>query len=170
LATATRAVNTEPNNVSALMALALSSEQKGDVNRARQLYERALSIDPRFVPAANNLAWLLSERFAERQRAYELARAASSESPDDPHVADTYGWILYRIGENKTAVAVLRHSASRLPDDPTVQFHLGMAARAAGDTATARLSFARAVSHPDTFPEKALARKALIAMNTRRGF
>jgi tetratricopeptide (TPR) repeat protein len=154
LARATQAVNAQPNNVSALMALALSYEQKGDWGNARQTYERILAVKRDYVPAANNLAWLLSERAGDRQRAFELAESAAKASPGDPHVADTFGWILYRIGENKKALRILKESAAKLPDDPVVQFHLGMVSRSAGDTVAGRGAPAQAVRPRDAIAEK----------------
>jgi tetratricopeptide (TPR) repeat protein len=164
LAKATQAVNAQPNNVSALMALALSYEQKANWGGARQTYERILAVKRDYAPAANNLAWLLSERLGDRQRAFELAQAAANASPQDPHVADTFGWILYRIGDRKKALTILNESAAKLPDDPVIQYHLGMVSRSTGDTVAARRAFAKAVSHPDSFPEKAQARKLLAAL------
>src|SRR2546430_9206111 len=46
---------------SALMTLALVYERMKEYPKERDAYEQALAIDPNFVPALNNLAFLYSE-------------------------------------------------------------------------------------------------------------
>ena len=65
-----------PNNTSALMTLALVYEQMKDYPKARDAYEKLLSIQPNFVPALNNLAYLYTEHLNNLDKAYELARKA----------------------------------------------------------------------------------------------
>ena len=47
--------------------------------------------------------------------------------PDDPHISDTLGWILYKRGVYQQATALLRESAAKRPESPEIQYHLGMA-------------------------------------------
>ena len=64
-------------------------ERRGDIAKAREFYEKALALDPRFAPAANNLAWLLSEHGGDKDRALALAQTAKELVPEAPHVSDT---------------------------------------------------------------------------------
>ena len=59
--------------------------------QARDAYEKVLSINPNFVPALNNLAYLDAERLNDLDKAYELARRARDLQGDDPAIADTLG-------------------------------------------------------------------------------
>jgi Flp pilus assembly protein TadD len=122
---------------------------------------KALEVNPRFAPAANNLAYLLSEQGGDGERALQLAQVAREVAPEDPHVADTLGWILYKRGVHQRAVTLLQEAAQKLPEHPTVQYHLGMAAAKAGDPATARRALTAAVASPAAFPEKDVAARAL---------
>ena len=74
--------------------------------------------EPRFAPAANNLAWLYSEHGGDKEKALELAQRAKEAAPDDPHISDTLGWILYKRGVYQRAVGLLKESAAKLPDQP----------------------------------------------------
>src|SRR5262249_48039131 len=65
-------------------------QSKGDAQGARQSYEQALALNPRYVEAANNLAWLLSEKFGDNHRAFFIAETAYQTAPNDPHIADTF--------------------------------------------------------------------------------
>ncbi len=121
-------------------------------------------MDPRFVPAANNLAWLLSEHGGDKEKALQLAQTAKEAAPEDPNISDTLGWILYKRGVYQRAVALLRDSAAKLPQNPTVQYHFAMASQKVGDVQGARQALERAVSSQASFPEKEEARKALAAL------
>jgi len=120
-----------------------------------------LAIDPQNVGANNNLAVLLADEAGGRDSAFMLATKARQLAPNDPYVADTFGWILYRRGSYPEALAVLKASGASLPESPAVQFHLGMAAQQIGDTAAARRALKRAVSSASNFDGKDEARRAL---------
>ena len=145
----------------AQMQLGVVYESKGDVPNAEQAYEKVLALNPRFAPAANNLAMLYSEYGGDKEKALELAQRAKEAAPDDPHISDTLGWILYQRGVYQRAADLLKESAAKLPDAPVVQYHLGMASLKVGDTHGARKALPAAVNSPASFAGKDEARKAL---------
>ena len=77
----------DPKNASALLTLALLYERMENFPQARDAYEKVLSINPNFVPALNNLAYLDAERLNDLDKAYELARRARDLQGDDPAIA-----------------------------------------------------------------------------------
>ena len=77
-----------------------------------------LALSPRFAPAANNLAWILSEHGGDKDKALALAQTAKELAPEDPQVSDTLGWIFYRRGVHQRALALLKDSAAKLPASP----------------------------------------------------
>jgi tetratricopeptide (TPR) repeat protein len=139
-------------------------EQKGDIPSAARAYEKALSLNGRFVPAANNLAYLYSEHGGDQAKALQLAQLAREAAPEDPYIADTLGRILYKSGVYQRALALLQESADKLPGSPEVQYHLGMAAHKTGDRETARRALTAAVSSPATFPGKTEASSLLVEL------
>ena len=118
-------------------------------------------MNPRSVPAANNLAWLESEHGGHLERALQLAETAKELAPDDQRVADTLGWILYKRGQYQRALALLKESAIKLPTNPQVQYHLGMTYSRIGDKEQARTTLTAAVSSAETFSGKDEGRKTL---------
>ncbi|MBI1958579.1 MAG: hypothetical protein HYS36_05045 [Candidatus Rokubacteria bacterium] len=48
-----------------------------------------MALNPRFAPAANNLAWVLSEHGSDWDKALTLAQTAKEWAPEDPQVSDT---------------------------------------------------------------------------------
>jgi len=161
LARLDQAAKTNPRNPGPLMITGIIFETKGDIPRAREAYEKALAIDPRFVAAANNLAWIYSEYGGDKEKALQLAQTAKQGSPDDPRISDTLGWILYKRGIYQSALALLKESAAKLPDNPQVQYHLGMAYQQVGDMDAARKALQFAVASPVAFVGKEEAQKAL---------
>jgi tetratricopeptide (TPR) repeat protein len=155
------ATKTDPRNEVALMMTGVMYEQKGDIAKAREAYEQLLAINPRFIPGANNLAWIYSEHGGDKEKALQLAQIAKEGAPDDPRISDTLGWILYKRGIYQRALALLKESAAKLPDNPQVQYHLGMTYAQVGDRVSARKALAFAVGSAAEFEGKDEARRAL---------
>jgi tetratricopeptide (TPR) repeat protein len=115
----------DPDTPSVHMLLGILYEMQAQADMAENHYRKALTSDPSFAPAANNLAYLLTHRNLDE--ALELARIAKAKLPRDPFVADTLGWIFFQKGLYGNALRELRDSAAKLPDNPEVQYHLGVA-------------------------------------------
>ena len=75
-----------PKLVGAHMVLGMVYERKKEYAQAKAKYEEALKLDPKFGPAANNLAWLLSEEGANLDQALAYAQTAREQQPNDPSV------------------------------------------------------------------------------------
>ena len=147
-------VTKSPRNVQALMTLGNIYEKMRDFSKARDAYERLLSITPDFAPALNNLAFLYAEHLKQPDKAYPLAQKARSLQPGDGSIADTLGWVLYKRGEYRQALALFQESAAKSPDEPEIQYHLGMAHYMMGQSDAARTAFAQAAKSTTDFPEK----------------
>jgi putative PEP-CTERM system TPR-repeat lipoprotein len=153
--------------VATLMQLATIHEQLKDFPAARDAYEKLLTVSGDFTPALNNLAVMYSEHLGRLDIAYDLAKKAREIAPNEPHMADTLGWILFKRGEYDNAVRPLREAASALADNPEIQFHVGMAEYMVGDEAPARVALQRAADGSTDFAGKDEARQhlALLAIN-----
>jgi tetratricopeptide (TPR) repeat protein len=151
------------------MTLALLYERTNDFPKARDAYERLISIDPNFISALNNLAYLYADRLNDLDKAYDLARKARQLQRDDPAVADTFGWVLSKRGEYQQALPILQESAAKLPDSPEVQFHLGMTAYMMGQTDLAKVAFQKAASAAKDFPGKEESKRRLALLKSGAG-
>jgi len=161
IANADTARRLDPRNLRALMALGIGHQQRGDSALAREAYEAALHVNPGFAGAANNLAYLLADEPGGQAKALEYASLAKKLAPDDPHIADTFGWILYKRGDYARAMTALKEAATRLANSPAVLYHLGMTAQKMGDIDTARAALTKALAAPGDFQGKEDARRAL---------
>jgi tetratricopeptide (TPR) repeat protein len=86
-------------------------------------------------------------------------------NPKDPQVRGLQAILLLNSGKLKDALTALQASAREYPTDPFLQFWLGEAARANGDVALAKTSFARAAAQ-GSLRLNALAELAAIAAQT----
>ena len=134
------------------MLLGSIHEQAGDLQKAADTYRKALMVAPQFVPALNNLAYLLSEKLNKPDEAYDFALKARDFAPQHPNIADTLGWICFRKREYPRALLLLQESALALPSQPEVQFHFGMANYAMGNEEPARGAFRRSLELASEFP------------------
>lgn len=151
----------EPKSPAGPMLQGMILESVGKNREAMARYERALSIQPDFAPAANNLAYLLVEERNDVQRALPLAEKARKGLPDNPAVADTLGWVFQKMGLPHKAMNLFLEAVEQMPDHPTVHYHLGVAYASLGKDELARESLARALVISGTFPEADDARRRL---------
>jgi tetratricopeptide (TPR) repeat protein len=161
LARAEEALKLNPKSQPVLMLVGMLSEAKRDYKRAMEAYEQLLAGNPRFAPAANNLAYRLSETGGDKERALQLAQTAKEAAPDDPQISDTLGWILHQRGVHQRAVVLLDEAATKLPDNAVVRYHLGMAQLAAGNKDAAKRELQEALKLQSGFPGADEARRAL---------
>jgi len=164
LQTVEKALQKRPNDPAMLTLAGTAYERKGQIDKAREAFEKALAANPRDGAAANNLAWILSEHGGDAEEALRLATLAREVAPDDPQVADTLGWILYKRGIHHRAAGLLREAAGKLPGDALIQYHLGMALLKLEDRKAARQALGRALELDETFKGADEARRALASL------
>lgn len=157
------------NDITALMQIGFIQAELKDFSAARDAYEKALAVNPNFVPVLNYLAYLYSEPLHDPNKAYALAEKARQLQPNDPAVADTLGWVLFQRGEYGRALAVLEEGAAKLGTDPEAQFHLGMAHYMMAEEDPARVALQAAVQASKDFPGKEEGRRrlAMLALDVK---
>jgi tetratricopeptide (TPR) repeat protein len=153
------ALVSKTNNIAAMLEIGELHEEAKQMDEARDAFEKLLAVEPSFVPALNNLAYLYSEHYGNLQKAVELASRAHELRPDDPFVADTLGWILYQQGQYSHALSLLQESLEKEPGSAEVQMHLGMVFYMLEDEDVARLHLQQALSSREDYPGKAEARQ-----------
>jgi tetratricopeptide (TPR) repeat protein len=153
-----------PNTLSALMALGMISESEKNYTKAQEYYEKTLKINPNFPPAANNLAYIYAEHGGNIDVALNLAQKAKEQAPDDPHIADTLGWIYYKKNVPGRAVVYLKEAEEKVADEPLIKYHLGMAYYKNGNRPLAKKALAEALKLNPGFPGADEARATLKAL------
>jgi tetratricopeptide (TPR) repeat protein len=153
------------NNVAAYMQIGMIYDAMKKYPEARDAYNKVIAASPDFSPALNNLSYLYSEHLGDLDKAYELAEKCRQLSPQDPALADTLGWILYKKGEYTRALPLVVDSATRLPNQPEIQLHLGLIQYMLGDEKAARAALQQAANSPGDFVGKEEAASHLVMLD-----
>ncbi|MDH3347110.1 MAG: tetratricopeptide repeat protein [Desulfobulbaceae bacterium] len=155
-----------PDYTQGWMALGTLLETTGDKTGAKEAYQKALAVNPRYAPAANNLAWYFSqEKEPDLGNALRLALLAQEQMPDDPNVADTLGWIHYKRGSYKLALTQFSFALEKLPTNQTIHYHLALALQKVGQTEQAQKELVSLLQPGNDFPERQAAQQLLKNIN-----
>ena len=135
-----RALQVVPDDPALLYGRGLAYAQAGNIDKAVQDFERLLKIKPGDVDASNALGFTLADANRDLPEAERLLQAARAAKPQDPAIADSWGWLQYRLGHLAQAAQTLRAAwVSR--KDPDVGVHLGEVLSKQGDTHAAQQVF-----------------------------
>ena len=119
-----RALQVVPDDPGLLYGRGLAYAESGQIDLAVTDLRRLLQLKPRDVDASNALGYTLADANRDLPEAEKLIRQAREAKPDDPAIADSWGWLQYRLGHLDQAVAVLRQ-AWKARRDADVGVHLG---------------------------------------------
>ena len=150
-----------PDSLPAHMGLGIIYETQKKYDKAKEYYQKALKINPKFAPAANNLAYLYAETGGNIDEALTLAQAAKEQFPDDPNISDTLGWVYYKKNIFGRAIVYLREANEKVTDNPTIHYHLGMAYFKNGDKENAKKELRKALELDPKFLSADEARETL---------
>jgi Flp pilus assembly protein TadD len=156
-----RFASMEPGNAAVHVQLGGLAEIRKDWPEAISQYETALKLDSNAAVAKNNLAWLYEEHGGNIAVALRLAQEARSALPKDPHVADTLGWLLVRMGSSESAVPYLKECVGASLANPSYHYHLGTAYFNAGHKEQAKRELLTALRLQHSFDGSDEARKVL---------
>jgi len=91
-----------------LIQMGVNFGHLGKHEKSDGAFEEALSLNDKSPLALNNYAYHLALRGEDIKRAEEMVQQALKESPKDPSIQDTYGWILYKKKKYKDAEKWIR--------------------------------------------------------------
>lgn len=131
----------------------------GKDSEAQRTLQTILEIDPDYVPALNDLAWLLRRKAPKKalphaERAYEL-------SPKSPDIIDTLAMVVLENGDRRRALRLLEQATKLAPQNPTLQYHLAVAQKENGMEREAISSLTRLLGSKRGFSERGEAERLL---------
>ena len=127
-----------PNNVHPMENIALYYYLNDQKDKARVEYEKVLKVDPDNVQALNNLAYMAADQSTDLDRAMTLVQRASQESPDDPNVKDTLGFVYLRKNLVDESLRISTELVNEYPKMAVFHLHRAFALAQKGDTASAK--------------------------------
>lgn len=127
----------------------MSYEQNGDWDKAEADLKAALAFQPDHPFVLNYLGYSWADQGVNLEESRIMIKRALELRPDDGYIADSLGWVLYRMGEYQPAVPYLERAVELLPYDPVINDHLGDAYWKVGRRLEARFQWERARNHSE---------------------
>jgi tetratricopeptide (TPR) repeat protein len=103
-----RALQVVPDDPGLLYGRGLAYAQAGQIDLAVKDFQHLLKVKPGDVDASNALGYTLADANRDLAEAKKLLEAARAAKPDDPAIADSWGWLQYRLGHLEQAEQTLR--------------------------------------------------------------
>lgn len=118
------ALQVVPDDPGLLYGRGLVYAEAGQIDLAVKDFQRLLKLKPGDVDASNALGYTLADANRDLPEAERLIGTARAAKPDDPAIADSWGWLQYRMGHLDQAAQSLR-AAWLARKDADVGVHLG---------------------------------------------
>jgi len=119
-------------------------------------FRQALALNPEQPDALNYLGYSLVDRGEKLDEALEMIETAVEAKPESGAIADSLGWVYYRLGRFEDAEAAMETAVKLLPVDPILSDHFGDVLWMVDRKREARFQWRRALSYG---PEEAEAER-----------
>lgn len=130
-------LETRPDDLEILYARSLVAEHLDRLDQAEKDLRAVLKVEPDNARALNALGYTLADRTDRYKEALVYVQKAFAQTPEDPAVIDSMGWVLYRLGRLQEARDHLQ-KAWDMTGDAEIAAHLGEVMWAMGDRDAAR--------------------------------
>lgn len=119
---------------------------KQDIDRVKEVLEKAIIHFPNQPEIIGNLAWILLEKKENFDRALDLARNAYDRMPGQAWLMDTLGWAYYHKQAYTQADWMLAQAEEKSKNNGLVLYHRGMVFYKQGKLLKAKDKFKSALS------------------------
>lgn len=147
----------EPSQWFVYYSRGIANERTNDWPAAEADFRKALELNPGQPNVLNYLGYSLVEKRENLDEALKMIRDASAARPQSGYIADSLGWVFYRLGRFDEGVGPMEHAVSLLPIDPVINDHLGDVYWAVGRKREAEFQWSRALSFVDPDDENSEA-------------
>jgi len=107
------------------------------MDEMERVLRRVIELKPDHHHAYNALGYSLAERNQRLPEARDLIAKAVELAPNDPFIADSLGWVEFRLGNTTQALQHLKRAYASRPDTE-IAAHLGEVLWVAGQRDEAR--------------------------------
>jgi tetratricopeptide (TPR) repeat protein len=150
-----------PDNTDLLYDHAMAAERIDRVAVMEQSLRRLIELRPDHAHAYNALGYTFADRNVRLDEARTLIERALALTPDDPHILDSMGWVLFRQKDYPRALEYLRKAYAQRPE-VEIAAHLGEVLWAMGSTDEARTLWREARGRE---PDNTTLRETLARLN-----
>lgn len=103
---------------------AMVAEKLNRLDDMERLLRRLIELKPESQNAYNALGYSFADRKVRLDEARTLIQKAVQLAPDDPFIADSLGWVEFRLGNTDEAIRILEAAYKTRPD-PEIGAHFG---------------------------------------------
>lgn len=119
-----KALERQPNDTDLLYEQAMVAERLERLDEMERLLRRLIELRPDYHHAYNALGYSLADRNVRLDEAKRLIQKALEIVPNDPYIADSLGWVEFRLGNRAEAERILLDAFKAKPD-AEIAAHLG---------------------------------------------
>ncbi|WP_077001590.1 tetratricopeptide repeat protein [Variovorax sp. KK3] len=119
-----QASSAKPEDTDLIYDKAMVAEKLNRLDEMERLLRRLIELKPDNQNAYNALGYSLADRKIRLDEARTLIKKAVQLAPEDPFIADSLGWVEFRLGNTDEAMRILEAAYKRRPD-PEIGAHLG---------------------------------------------
>jgi tetratricopeptide (TPR) repeat protein len=113
-----------PNDSDLVYDQAMVAEKLNRLDDMERLLRRLIELKPESQNAYNALGYSFADRKIRLDEARTLIQKAVQLAPDDPFIADSLGWVEFRLGNTDEAIRILEAAYKTRPD-PEIGAHFG---------------------------------------------
>ncbi len=143
--TLSQGVDHFPQNELLLYDYAIQLEKIKKHEKAFDLMNRLIDINPAHADALNFIGYTWADRNIHLEKAYEYIQRAIEIKPQSGYIQDSLGWVLFRQGQLDQAKTAMEKAIELEPDDPFIHEHLGDVYRALNIKDKARAFYLKAI-------------------------
>jgi len=103
---------------------AMVAEKLNRLDEMERLLRRLIELKPENQNAYNALGYSFADRKIRLDEARTLIQKAVQLAPEDPFIADSLGWVEFRLGNTTEAIRILEAAYKTRPD-PEIGAHFG---------------------------------------------
>jgi len=140
-----QAADLEPRLVVAHVLIASMASARGAEDEAIKHYRLVLQSNPNHIAVLNNLAYVLADKKNAAAEALPLAEKAYRLSNQAPVIADTLGWVHFKLDHVAAALPLIERAAAALPSEVDVLVHAAAVNLASNNMERAKMMLDAAV-------------------------
>jgi tetratricopeptide (TPR) repeat protein len=113
-----------PEDTDLLYDQAMLAEKMDRLSEMERLLRQFIAAKPDVATGYNALGYSLADRNVRLEEAKQLIKKAVELAPGDPFIADSLGWVEFRLGNKTEALRILEAAYKQRPD-PEIAAHMG---------------------------------------------
>jgi len=113
-----------PDDGDLVYVQAMVAEKLNRLDDMERLLRRLIQLKPESQNAYNALGYSFADRKIRLDEARTLIQKAVQLAPEDPFIADSLGWVEFRLGNTAEAIRILEAAYKTRPD-PEIGAHFG---------------------------------------------